>query len=455
MKGDRHRASMDLARERDWIAKEIFRRLDPEMIVSRSIIRENGCFRIGGIDDPQWKTVISVPVDKGILAMSAGKSAVPMLKGALRKLKVYGASLIPGSVAVSPYGATEPESGEFKVLTGNHPYPEEIDRKNTETFIERVSDLEKGELLLFLISGGASSVFCMPRRKLTVNEIANITESCMNSGMSIQELNTIRTHVSDVKGGGLLDHLNGADCATLAISDVIGNDPRFIGSGPTIPWVPRSDHVLSLLKRVGIPKDLISRISDLDHRRDHGKRCDNLLLTDNSLALEKTSDLLADKGFHCVVDDTRFIGEARATGKLLLTRGRGKLSGSSVDAYIAGGETTVEVRGKGKGGRNTEMALSLLVDLDENEYVFCISTDGLDGNSNSAGGMVSGVMLRNDGIDEKSVKDRIRDHLGENDSATLLDELGGLIRTGPSMVNLNDIFVYIIRHDRDHHRYRK
>lgn len=447
--------SADLIEDRNMMAREIFRRLDPERIVSGSIREENGYIRIGGIYDPNWQTEARFPCDRAILAVSAGKSSVPMLKGALSRLKEIGANMIPDSIAVTSYIPKDTEIEGAGILIGNHPYPDETDIKNTESLIERISDLEKGDLIMFLISGGASSVICKPRDGLDVEDLANISDSCMKSGMSIDELNTVRTYISKVKGGGLLGYLRGVECVTLAISDVIGNDPRYIGSGPTIPWIPSRDDVLSLLKKGKVPNFLIYKIKQMGPGSTHEIKCDNLLLADNGLALEKTSGLLHEMGYATVIDENRFSGESRIAGNKLLSKGRKDLFDKSADAFIAGGETTVKVKGGGKGGRNTEMALSLLPEMAEDEYVICIATDGMDGNSASAGGIVSGSMLKDGEISRKSMVDRIRQYLDENDSATLLDEIGGLIKTGPSGVNLNDVFVYINRSDRDPHRFRR
>ena len=272
-----------------------------------------------------------------------------------------------------------------------------------------------------------------------MEHISLITDRMLGGGYDIRELNTIRTHISGFKGGGLLNYIGDRPQASIVMSDVIGDDPRFIGSGPTHPWIPEIGEVKDTLDTVNLSSAFKEELLRIEKPRKRGVSNHPLVLVANNMtAVRATYGELVEMGHSPFGSERSYDGYAAETGKVLLGQARFYEKKTGTDSFVAGGETTVNVRGDGIGGRNTEMALSLVPHLKEGELVLCLTTDGKDGRSSAAGAAVRGDMFNMAGGIEE-----IRDSLRRSDSASLLDEVGALIKTGPTGTNLGDLFIHL------------
>ncbi len=340
--------------------------------------------------------------------------------------------------------------GHFDVLRSGHPLPDERGHAAAKEVERRAAELGAGDLALILISGGASALLPAPAPGVLLEDKLEATRQLLRSGATIHELNAVRKHLSTTKGGGLLRRLRPARVATLALSDVIDDDPSVIGSGPTVPDPSTFEEALAVLVRCGVVETCPTPVRE---RLEAGARG----------ALEETpkpGDPAFDGAIYRIVGGNRtsvramgaacaaevepepLEGEAREVGAALARR----FAATRPAAYAAGGETTVTVRGGGKGGRNQELALAFALEAakgplaERSDWVFLAAgTDGRDGPTDAAGGIVDAATvtrIRTAGVDPVTA-------LEENDSYRALDAGGALLRTGATGTNVADLVVFL------------
>ncbi len=342
--------------------------------------------------------------------------------------------------------------GRFDVRRSGHPLPDGRGLAAAREIERRAARLVAGDLALVLISGGASALLPAPVRHVGLDDKLEVTRQLLRGGASIHELNAVRKHLSTTKGGGLLRQLRPARVITLALSDVIDDDPSVIGSGPTAPDPSTFADALAALERRGV---LRSCPASVRRRFEAGVRGD----------LQETpspGDPVFDGAVYRIVGGNRtsvramaaacgagvemepepLEGEARMVAAALARR----LGASPPAAFVAGGETTVSVRGKGLGGRNQELALAFALEYAgrplarRQDWVFLAAgTDGRDGPTDAAGGIVDASTLsriRRAGFDPRSALD-------DNDSYRALDAAGALLRTGATGTNVADVVVFL------------
>jgi hydroxypyruvate reductase len=377
-----------------------------------------------------------------VLVVGAGKAAAGMAAGCERALD---ARRIGGMVIV-PEGCEVPLSS-VGVRVAGHPLPDERGAVATAELCRLLAASECGPVLC-LISGGASSLMIEPLPPLTMVEKMAVNRLLLACGADIGEVNTVRKHLSAVKGGGLLRRTRARPIMTLVLSDVVGDDPSVIGSGPTTADPSTFADALAIVGKYRIADRIAPAARDLLNRGARGDLAEtvkpsdqetagaeSIIIGSNRLALTAAAEEARHLGYEPMVDATPLVGETRQRARQWLADVRPGVEGRRRCA-IAGGETTVTVRGAGRGGRNQEFALALAGPLAGSAVaVLSAGTDGIDGPTDAAGAFVDGETLaraRAKGLDPAAA-------LEQNDSYRFFDRLGDLLRCGPTGTNVMDI----------------
>lgn len=339
-----------------------------------------------------------------------------------------------------------------------HPIPDEAGVEGARRMLDLVSCAGKNDLVVCLISGGGSSLMPLPRGEITLNDKQQVTDALLKSGATINEINTVRKHISDFKGGWLAKKAYPATILNLILSDVIGDPLDFIASGPTVPDSTTFDDAVEILKRYNIWKDMPQSVKTLLARGLKGlvaetpKKSDkafrkvyNIILGNNRSATSAACAKLQKVGVRPLLLTSLLEGEARHVGTVLASIAREIIASenplSKPCGIVAGGETTVTVLGKGKGGRNQEVALSAALKISgvEGVVVASLSTDGIDGPTVAAGALVDGKTI------ERSQELRLdaKNFLANNDSYNFFSKLNDLIMTGLTGTNVNDVSLIV------------
>ncbi len=354
-----------------------------------------------------------------------------------------------------PAGRQVHDSHKFRVFEAGHPIPDENGLNATKKMIELLRTADKDTLVLCLVSGGGSALLVSPYNGITLNEKQHITELLLKAGADITELNTVRKHISGIKGGRLAEIAHPAKVVSLMISDVIGDKPDVIASGPTAPDLSTFDEALKIIDRFALNKKTPASIMDILNKGALGQISEtpksgnpvfnnvtNIIIGNNRLALEAAKEKAEALGFKAEIIFNTISGEAREAGKWLAEKAiKTKTSKAQrhkgTKCLISGGETTVTVAGKGKGGRNTELALSFAMEIDGKEGITLLSagTDGTDGPTDAAGAVVDGKTISK----AKSLGLNPDDYLKNNDSYNFFKKIDSLLITGPTGTNVMDL----------------
>jgi glycerate 2-kinase len=348
----------------------------------------------------------------------------------------------------------------IELVEGGHPYPDKRGLAATRRLLSLANGLGKNDLLLFLLSGGASALLVLPAEGISLEDKITLTHLLFRCGARIREVNGVRKHLSSIKGGNLAKAAYPASVVSLILSDVIGNRFEDIGSGPTAPDNTTYHYAFSVLEDYGlwnkVPLAVRRRIEQgmsgtLYETPKPGEaffsRVNNILLADNLRALSDIQEKGQRKGYNTLILTSSLQGEAREVAKVFSAVVREiKETGKPIPPpalVIAGGETTVRVKGSGKGGRNCELALSFLVDMDGLNGVTFLSggSDGSDGPTDAAGAVVDRLVTEK--MKEKGIAPRR--YLEENDSYNFFKETGGLLVTDPTRTNVMDIQLLLVK----------
>ncbi|MCE4621936.1 MAG: glycerate kinase [Desulfurococcales archaeon] len=394
------------------------------------------------------------------IVIAFGKASVPMAKAAVEVL----GDRVEGGVVVIPRWREPVKLGNLEVIQANHPVPDEGSLEAGEAVIEW-SRAASGKGLLVLVSGGGSALVEKPQEGLTLEDLTRTTKLLLNSGANIHEINTVRKHLSMVKGGWLAKHAEPGPVYAYYASDVPGDRFESIASGPTAPDPTTYSDALLVLKRYEllgkVPMSVIKVLEEgASGRRPETPKPDdpvfrnvsNKLVAANIDVLIGLQNVLEEDGFNTLILTSRLDGDSREVGKALasitleiLERG---VPIRPPAALLLGGETSVKVKNpEGRGGRNQELALSWLLHVDKwlTDYgrvgLLAMDTDGIDGNSPAAGAIVvSGMskLARDKGFDPYL-------YLEENNSYELLRAIGSTIETGGLDSNLNSVVIILIK----------
>lgn len=379
--------------------------------------------------------------DGRVYLVAAGKAAWQMAQTAAVRL---GERLSAG-VAVTKYGHVKGEIARVRCFEAGHPIPDENSFAATQAAFDLVSGLTPEDTVLFLLSGGGSALFEKPL--LPGGELQDITEQLLACGADIVEINTIRKRLSAVKGGRFALACLPAHVYSIVLSDILGDPLDMIASGPAYPDTSTCDDAVRLARQYGL------RLSEQAWellRRETPKRLSNVetSITGSVTGLCHAAVQAAEQlGYETMLLTDQLSCEAREAGAFLAAVGRTYRHTKKSLAFVAGGETVVHLTGKGKGGRNQELALAAAEGIAglPCTAICSVGSDGTDGPTDAAGGYCDGQTkekLAGLGI-------RIYDVLQDNDAYHALRKTDGLIFTGPTGTNVNDVALLLIRRDGD------
>ena len=388
-----------------------------------------------------------------ILVVGAGKASAPMTRAAE---EILGDRIATGLVNVK-YGYTDSTS-KVALREAGHPLPDQNGLDGTREIVKLLSGAGEDDLVLCLISGGGSALMMLPESEISLEEYQALTQALLRSGATINQINTIRKHIEQVKGGRLAQVAAPATVATLILSDVVGNPLDFIASGPTVPDTTTFADALGVLRQFDLLDSIPASVRSWLERGAAGEvpetpspgdplfeRVSTVVIGSNDIAAEAALAEARRLGFEGLLLTTYLEGEAREAGKVaaaiakeLVRRGNPVAPPACL---ILGGETTVTVRGQGKGGRNQEIAVSAALAMEglPNALIVALATDGSDGPTDASGGFADGQSAargRQLGLDARA-------HLTENDTYAYLQQTGDMLVTGPTNTNVNDLlFVF-------------
>ncbi|MBI5167091.1 MAG: glycerate kinase [candidate division NC10 bacterium] len=432
-------------------AAEIFqaalRAVDPAEAVRRHFSRQGKWLRADGhsFDLSQFRRV---------LVVGAGKAGAPMA-GAVEE--VLGERITTGWVNVK-YGHLA-ETRKVHLHEAGHPFPDEAGLQGTQAILELLQGAGEDDLVICLISGGGSALLPLPVAGVSLEEKQEFTRLLLASGADIREINILRKHLSKVKGGGLARAAYPAAVATLILSDVIGDPLDVIASGPTVPDGSSYAQALQILERHRLVDEV--PVSILRHLKAgiRGEvpetpkeddpifaRVTNLVVGSNLKALLAAQEKALELGFRSLILSSSIEGEAREVAVVHAALAREiRMSGHPLlppACLISGGETTVTIRGQGRGGRNMEFALAAAIKIAglQDVVLWSAGTDGTDGPTDAAGAVADGGTLERAvslGLDPWK-------HLEENDSYPFFEKLGSLVITGPTNTNVMDIRLVLV-----------
>ncbi len=389
-----------------------------------------------------------------ILLVGAGKGTAPMAK-ALED--ILGEHLSEGWIIVK-YGYGMPLE-KMHTMEAGHPIPDEAGLEATELLLRELSKCTEEDLIICAFSGGGSALLPAPSPPVRLEEKQETTRLLLESGATVNEINAIRKHLSRSKGGWLAKTAYPATVVSLMLSDVIGDRLDVIASGPTVPDESTFEDCLTIIERHDLGDKLPQEVVDYLKQGAAGKvpetpkqqdpafaRVQNLIVGNNRGALQAAQEEATSLGYESMILSSQIEGEAREVGQVFAAIGKeicqAGLPLSPPACILAGGETTVTIHGKGKGGRNQELALACAISIDGWERISFLGagTDGTDGPTDAAGAMVSGLTCqaaRNAGLDPYA-------YLASNDSYSFFESLGDLIKTGPTRTNVMDMICMLV-----------
>ncbi|MDF1585884.1 glycerate kinase type-2 family protein [Marinimicrococcus flavescens] len=382
------------------------------------------------------------------LVIGAGKASAAMA----RALEEHWQGGPLEGLVVTRYGHAVP-CRQIEIVEAAHPVPDEAGRAAAARILEMVRGLGPDDLVIALVSGGASSLLALPAPGLTLEDKQAVNRALLRSGANINEMNCVRKHLSAIKGGRLAAAAHPARLVALMISDVPGDDPSVIGSGPTVPDPTSFADALAILHKYGITEPAAA-IRHLEQAAEETPKpgdprlasAETVMIATPQGALEAAAAIARAAGYEPLILGDAIEGEAREVARVMAGIARQVVRHGQPAprpcALLSGGETTVTVRGGGRGGRNVEFLLGLAVELGGLDGVSAVAgdTDGVDGAEEVAGAFVLPDTLARAaalGVDAKA-------SLAENDGHGFFEALGDQLVTGPTLTNVNDFRAILI-----------
>lgn len=421
--------------------------VDPERAIKNHVRLEDNYLVVG-------KTTIDLSRFARISVMGAGKASAAMAQA---MEEILGERLDSG-IVVTKYGHSLPLN-KVEVIEGGHPVPDEAGFRGAQKIVRFLERRDEKDLVFFLISGGGSALLPHPYEGLVLEDLKALTKILLEAGANIHEINTLRKHLSKIKGGRLAKIASPATLISLILSDVIGDDLDSIASGPTVPDRSTFQGCLDILDKYQIREKMPFAVSEIFQKGVRGEieetpkpgdpvfeRTHNLIIGSNIMAVRAAAKKAKELGYRPLVLSTFIEGETRDVARVHVAIAKEILnSGNPIGCpacVLSGGETTVTIRGKGKGGRNQEFVLAAALDIEGLEGVMVLSagTDGTDGPTDAAGAVADGTTVaraRKRGMDPARF-------LRENDSYPFFQALDDLVITGPTYTNVMDLRIVLV-----------
>lgn len=413
--------------------------VDPYRLVDQNILLLNETLCIEGKQYPGPKFIILVAMGKASLAMT--QAAVDKLGPRIRR----------GVCVCKTLPEEPPYWDNVQVIQGAHPVPDERSLHAGEAIRRLITGLTSDDLVLVLVSGGSSALVVDPCEGIGLDDLQAMNQLLLQCGATINEMNCVRKHVERLKGGGLIKLAYPAQIAALLLSDVIGDDMSVIASGPTVADPTTYADALGIVSKYSIADQLPACILAHLEKGSQGQASEtlkpndpvsqnasNTLIGSNHRAIQAAMEVAIQQGFNCHCVSERMTGEASEAAKWFLNQALN--CPQPVDRptmTIAGGETTVTVRGNGKGGRNLQVALAAVERMSElqNAVFVTLATDGEDGPTDAAGAVVTSATKQR----AQALGLGPTAYLKNNDAYTFFERVDGLIKTGSTGTNVNDL----------------
>jgi glycerate 2-kinase len=416
--------------------------VDPINAIRRQVSLSYEILRIG-------QRIYDLRRYRNIYVIGGGKASGSMAQAVE---EILGQRVTDGLVNVKyGYGA---KTEIIRLNEAGHPIPDAAGMTGMKQMAELARKATDEDLVICLISGGGSALMTLPVEGIILADMRSLTDAFLRCGATINEINAVRKHLSQTKGGNLARLAYPAEIVSLILSDVVGNPLDVIASGPTVADTTTFADAYGVIEKYGLLEDLPASIVEHLRRGKAGlvaetpkegaesfTRTHNLIIASNEVAAEAAIAKAGELGFHALLLSTFVEGEAREVAKVFAAVAREIIkSGRPVPrpaCVVAGGETTVTVRGSGMGGRNQEMALSAALEIASLEDVMVIplATDGSDGPTDAAGAIADGTTLqRAQDVGLSAIR-----YLADNDSYHFFQQLGDLLVTGPTNTNVNDL----------------
>ncbi len=397
---------------------------------------------------------------KQVIVLGVGKASARM---ASAMESILGDNLSAGFV-VTKYGHGL-KLQKIQVMEAGHPVPDENSMEGARILSQMANKADVNTLIINLISGGGSSLLCLPTDGISLEDKRQTTKALLASGADIEEMNCIRKHISKVKGGGLAAIASPARLINLILSDVIGDRIDTIASGITAPDHTTFQDALSIVRKYALEDKLPQVVTDHLIQGTEGKipetpkegdlifrNAVNIILGNNTLACDKARKTAESLGYDTRILSTTMAGEASEVGSYFAQMAKAmdtdKPGIAKPAALIAGGETTVTIRGKGKGGRNQEMALAFAIELhrilpgSSNIFFLSAGTDGSDGPTDAAGAFVTPELMEK--MKTIPAQAKAASCLAQNDAYNFFNHTGNLFKTGPTYTNVCDIEILMV-----------
>lgn len=391
-----------------------------------------------------------------LIVVGFGKAACQMAKAFEDNMPVP----VDKGIVITKYGHCSEKLKKIHVYEAGHPLPDNNGLKGTEDIVKFLKGADENTLIVCLISGGGSALLVCPSEGISLSEKRQITELLLRAGADINGLNTVRKHLSQVKGGRLAEIAYPATIVSLILSDVIGDRLDVIASGPTVPDGSTYREAIDVLEKYSLLDKIPGNVLDILYKgyrglipetpkADNGifRNAENIIIGSNRKALDAAKKKAEEYKLNTEIISSEITGEARDAGKWLAKEATEARNTSGICnkrriCLISGGETTVTVKGTGMGGRNMELALSFAIEIEGIEGITLLSagTDGTDGPTDAAGAIVNGKTVseaRKKGFDPS-------EYLLNNDSYNFFKSIGGLYITGPTGTNVMDIQLVLI-----------
>ncbi len=380
----------------------------------------------------------SLPRGK-LIVVSIGKAAYRMAMCAEKIIRDRHGKIDSG-IVITKYEHSEGEISGFEIYEAGHPVPDENGIFATERVLEITKNLTQDDLVLFLVSGGGSALFESPRCSL--EELTHLTKKLLSSGADISEMNAVRKHISKVKGGRFAEHVYPAKVFSVVLSDVIGNRLDTIASGPSAPDGSTVSEVFQIIEKYGIEiSDTVREALSVETPKEISN-AEHVVSGSVSELCKAAAKIAGELGYSARIITDNECGFAKDVGRRLSELAVANCDTERPLALILGGETVVKLVGVGLGGRNQETALAAAKNISglKNVAIFSVGSDGTDGPTDAAGGYVDGESY------EKMTRVGINPEkeLENNNSYNALGAIDGLIFTGPTGTNVNDVAVVLI-----------
>jgi glycerate 2-kinase len=421
--------------------------VDPQQIIKSKLSLKNSTLEVNGCS-------FDLKRFNNVYVVGGGKASGSMAEALEQILSKY---VTNGLVNV--LHGSKHQTEIIKLHESSHPIPDESGVEGTRRILEIAEQAKEDDLVICLISGGGSSLMPMPRDEITIEDKRKVTEALLKCGATINEINTVRKHISSFKGGWLAKKAHPATVLNLILSDVVGDPLDFIASGPTVPDSTTFGDAVKVLRKYDLWDKTPMAVKKVLSNGERGsipetpkpddptfKKVHSVVVGNNRSATSAACESLNSAGLNTFLLTSVLEGEARQVGVMLASVASEIIaSGNPVPkpaGVVAGGETTVTVTGGGLGGRNQEIALAAALKLKglDGVVVASLSTDGVDGPTDAAGAIADGrtiVRAAKMGLNPERF-------LAENDSYDFFSRLNDLILTGPTGTNVNDVSVAVV-----------